>query len=187
MISFLKKWSSFAKHLGATRWVMAEAPPLLCPTRPHLMLQVEAAWLEARIRREFDKLREFLRVEEQAILDAMANEARQKQHLAEEKMKRLTEDTEALAHEIERLQMEMKEDDVSFLMVRSAASRSSDRGQMSEASGDPEISSPGYVVFKISIYLLKYLFWGWYCRCNNIINNLIIAILTLILLITLYY
>jgi tripartite motif-containing protein 35 len=92
------------------------------------VLQVEAAWLEARIQQEFDKLREFLRVEEQAILDAMANEARQKQHLAEEKMKRLTEDTEALAHEIERLQMEMKEDDVSFLMVRSAASRSSDRG-----------------------------------------------------------
>lgn len=147
MISFFKKWSSFAKHLGATRWVTAEAPPLLCPTRPHPVLQVEAAWLEARIQQEFDKLREFLRVEEQAILDAMANEARQKQHLAEEKMKRLTEDTEALAHEIERLQMEMKEDDVSFLMVRSAASRSSDRGQISGASGDPEISSPGYIVF----------------------------------------
>lgn len=98
---------------------------------------MEAAWLEARIRREFDKLREFLRVEEQAIQDAMANEARQKQHLAEEKMKQLREDTEALAHEIERLQMEMKEDDVSFLMVRSAASRSSDRGQMSGASWGP--------------------------------------------------
>ncbi|XP_060157269.1 E3 ubiquitin-protein ligase TRIM35 isoform X2 [Globicephala melas] len=78
--------------------------------------QVEASWLEGRIRQEFDKLREFLRVEEQAILDAMAEEARQKQLLAEEKMKRLAEDTEALAHEIERLQMEMKEDDVSFLM-----------------------------------------------------------------------
>ena len=126
---------------------MAEAPPHLSPARPRPVLQVEAAWLETRIRREFDKLREFLRVEEQAILDAVANEARQKQHLAEEKMKQLREDTEALAHEIERLQMEMKEDDVSFLMVRSAASRSSDRGQMSGASGDPEISSPGYIVF----------------------------------------
>ena len=99
--------------------VMAEAP-----SRP--LLQVEAAWLEGRIRQEFDKLREFLRVEEQAILDAMAEEARQKQLLAEEKMKRLAEDTEALAHEIERLQMEMKEDDVSFLMVRSSTSRVSD-------------------------------------------------------------
>ena len=126
------------------------------------MLQVEAAWLEARIRREFDKLREFLRVEEQAILDAMANEARQKQHLAEEKMKRLTEDTEALAHEIERLQMEMKEDDVSFLMVRSAASRSSDRGQMSEASGTPSHVS-GSLVYSNSDLQNRHLFI-WACR-----------------------
>lgn len=88
-------------------------------------MQVEVAWLEGRIHQEFDKLREFLRVEEQAVLDAMAQEARQKQLLAEEKMKQLAEDTEALAHEIERLQMEMKEDDVSFLMVRSSSSSSS--------------------------------------------------------------
>uniref|UniRef100_A0A8D1QN54 Tripartite motif containing 35 n=1 Tax=Sus scrofa TaxID=9823 RepID=A0A8D1QN54_PIG len=78
--------------------------------------RVEAARLEGRIRQEFDKLREFLRVEEQAILDAMAEEARQKQLLAEEKMKQLAEDMEALAHEVERLQVEMKEDDISFLM-----------------------------------------------------------------------
>lgn len=85
--------------------------------------QVEGAWLEGRIRQEFDKLREFLRVEEQAILDAMAEEMRQKQLLAEEKMKQLAEDTEALAHEIERLQMEMKEDDVSFLMKHKSRKR----------------------------------------------------------------
>ncbi|KAL4671009.1 hypothetical protein H8959_003718 [Pygathrix nigripes] len=85
--------------------------------------QVEAAWLEGRIRQEFDKLREFLRVEEQAILDAMAEETRQKQLLADEKMKQLTEETEVLAHEIERLQMEMKEDDVSFLMKHKSRKR----------------------------------------------------------------
>lgn len=83
---------------------------------------MEAAWLEGRIRQEFDKLREFLRVEEQAVLDVMAEDRRQKQLQAEEKMKQLAEDTEALAHEIERLQKEMKEDDVSFLMVRSSPS-----------------------------------------------------------------
>ncbi|XP_008563083.1 PREDICTED: tripartite motif-containing protein 35-like, partial [Galeopterus variegatus] len=99
--------------------------------------QVEAAWLESRIRQEFDKLREFLRAEEQAVLEAMAEEARQKQLLAEEKMKQLTEETEALAHEIERLQMEMKEDDVSFLMVRIPACGRSDR------AGDPSPGQPG--------------------------------------------
>nr|XP_004665894.1 E3 ubiquitin-protein ligase TRIM35 [Jaculus jaculus] len=85
--------------------------------------QVETAWLEGRIRQEFDKLREFLRVEEQAILDAMAEESRQKQLLADEKMKQLAEETEALAHEIERLQVEMKEDDVSFLMKHKSRKR----------------------------------------------------------------
>ncbi|XP_003794068.1 tripartite motif-containing protein 35 [Otolemur garnettii] len=85
--------------------------------------QGEAAWLESRIRQEFGKLREFLRVEEQAILDAMALETRQKQLLAEEKMKQLREETEALAREIERLQMEMKEDDVSFLMKHKSRKR----------------------------------------------------------------
>ncbi|XP_020037606.1 E3 ubiquitin-protein ligase TRIM35 isoform X2 [Castor canadensis] len=85
--------------------------------------QVEAAWLEARIRQEFDKLREFLRVEERATLDAMAEESRQKQLLVDEKMKHLAEETEALAREIERLQMEMKEDDVSFLMKHKSRKR----------------------------------------------------------------
>lgn len=85
-------------------------------------MQVEGAWLQSRIREEFEKLREFLQKEEQATLDAMTNEARQKQLLADQKMKRLEEETEMLAHEIERLQAEMKEDDISFLMVRYSAS-----------------------------------------------------------------
>lgn len=85
--------------------------------------EVEATWLEGRIRQEFDKLREFLRVEEHTVLEALAKEARQKKLLAQEKMKRLTEDTEALAHEIKRLQMEMKEDDVSFLMKHKSRKR----------------------------------------------------------------
>ncbi|VTJ69433.1 Hypothetical predicted protein [Marmota monax] len=80
------------------------------------MVMVEAAGLEGCIRQEFEKLREFLRVEEQAVLDAVAQETRQKKLLADEKMKQLIEETEVLAHEIKRLHMELKEDDVSFLM-----------------------------------------------------------------------
>uniref|UniRef100_A0A8C5YTP0 B30.2/SPRY domain-containing protein n=1 Tax=Marmota marmota marmota TaxID=9994 RepID=A0A8C5YTP0_MARMA len=41
---------------------------------------------------------------------------RQKQLLADEKMKQLIEETEVLAHEIKQLHMELKEDDISFLM-----------------------------------------------------------------------
>ncbi|VTJ88185.1 Hypothetical predicted protein [Marmota monax] len=78
--------------------------------------QVEAAGLEGCIQQEFHKLCEFLRVEEQAVLDAVAQENRQKQLLANEKMKQLIEETEVLAHEIKQLHMELKEDDISFLM-----------------------------------------------------------------------
>lgn len=85
-------------------------------------MQVQTTWLEGRIRDEFDKLRDFLRVEEQATLDAMKEESRKKHLQAEEKMKHLAEQTEALAREIERLQMEMKEDDMTFLMVRGSVS-----------------------------------------------------------------
>ncbi|XP_035960329.1 E3 ubiquitin-protein ligase TRIM35 [Halichoerus grypus] len=116
--------------------------------------QVEAAWLEGRIRQEFDKLREFLRVEEQAILDTMAEEARQKQRLVEEKMKQLAEDTEALAHEIERLQVEMKEDDVSFLMKHKS------RKRRLFCTMEPEPVQPGMLI-DICKYLdsLQYHIW----------------------------
>lgn len=116
--------------------------------------QVEAVWLEGRIRQEFDKLREFLRVEEQAILDAMAEEAREKQRLAEGKMKRLAEDTEALAHEIERLQVEMKEDDVSFLMKHKS------RKRRLFCTMEPEPVQPGMLI-DVCKYLdsLQYRVW----------------------------
>uniref|UniRef100_A0A8C9JND2 Tripartite motif containing 35 n=1 Tax=Panthera tigris altaica TaxID=74533 RepID=A0A8C9JND2_PANTA len=116
--------------------------------------QVEAAWLEGRIRQEFDKLREFLRVEEQTILDAMAEEAREKQRLAEGKMKRLAEDTEALAHEIERLQVEMKEDDVSFLMKHKS------RKRRLFCTMEPEPVQPGMLI-DVCKYLdsLQYRVW----------------------------
>uniref|UniRef100_F7DPC4 Tripartite motif containing 35 n=1 Tax=Ornithorhynchus anatinus TaxID=9258 RepID=F7DPC4_ORNAN len=85
--------------------------------------QVEAAWLEDRIRQEFEKLREFLRLEEQAALAAVAEEKAQKLHQAEEKIKQLEEEAETVALEIRRLQAEMEEDDVSFLMKHKSRKR----------------------------------------------------------------
>ncbi|XP_014395533.1 PREDICTED: tripartite motif-containing protein 35 [Myotis brandtii] len=116
--------------------------------------QVEATWLERRIRQEFEKLREFLRGEEQAILDVMAEEARQKQHLVEEKMKQLKKDTETLAHEIERLQMEMKEDDISFLMKHKS------RKRRLFCTMEPEPVQPGMLI-NVCKYLdsLQYRVW----------------------------
>ncbi|KAF6097887.1 tripartite motif containing 35 [Phyllostomus discolor] len=116
--------------------------------------QEKSAWLEKRIRQEFDKLREFLRVEEQAILDAVAEETRQKQLLAEEKMKQLRENTKTLMHETERLQMEMKEDDVSFLMKHKS------RKRRLFCTMEPEPIQPGMLI-DICKYLdsLQYRVW----------------------------
>lgn len=96
-------------------------------------------------------------MEEQAILDATAEEVRQKQLLVEEKMKRLVEDTEALAHEIERLQMEMKEDDVSFLMVRSSSFGSRDRDQMFRNQRGAQYQQPWPTQSSWSFWILG---WG---------------------------
>ncbi|XP_036604292.1 tripartite motif-containing protein 35 [Trichosurus vulpecula] len=116
--------------------------------------QVEAAWLQGRIRQEFEKLREFLRVEERAALDAVTEEAGQKLRQVEEKMKQLAEETEALAHEIGRLQMEMKEDDISFLMKHKS------RKRRLSCTTEPEPIQPGMLI-DVSKYLdsLQYRVW----------------------------
>lgn len=79
--------------------------------------QVEVARLEDQIRKEFEKLHEFLRGEEKAVLSELHEEARHKQGLIEGKIKKLSEDSDALLHEVNQLQADLTEDDVSFLRV----------------------------------------------------------------------
>ncbi|KAM6081557.1 E3 ubiquitin-protein ligase TRIM35 isoform 2-T2 [Chlamydotis macqueenii] len=78
--------------------------------------QAEAARLEERIRREFEKLHEFLRDEEKALLARLAEETRRKRGLVEGKMKRLAEESRALLSEARQLQTDLEEDDYTFLM-----------------------------------------------------------------------
>ncbi|XP_048186572.1 E3 ubiquitin-protein ligase TRIM35 [Perognathus longimembris pacificus] len=85
--------------------------------------QDETAWLEGRIHQEFEKLQEFLRAEEKATLDMMAEDSKEKQLLMDQKIKDLTRGMEALNREIKRLKMEMREDDISFLLKHKARKR----------------------------------------------------------------
>ncbi|NXL05069.1 TRI35 protein, partial [Mesembrinibis cayennensis] len=80
--------------------------------------QVEATRLEERIRREFEKLHEFLRGEEKALLAQLQEETRRKHSLIEGKMKRLAKESQALLNETRQLQADLKEDDYTFLMVK---------------------------------------------------------------------
>lgn len=79
---------------------------------------MEAARLEEQIQREFEKLHEFLRGEEQALLAQLQEETRRKHGLIEGKMKQLAEESRALLNEARQLQADLKEDDYTFLMVK---------------------------------------------------------------------
>ncbi|NXN96624.1 TRI35 protein, partial [Rhinopomastus cyanomelas] len=79
--------------------------------------QVEAVRLEEQIKREFEKLHEFLRGEEQALLAQLQEEVQHKHDLMETKMRRLSEDCRTLLREARQLQMDLKEDDYTFLVT----------------------------------------------------------------------
>ncbi|NXV35231.1 TRI35 protein, partial [Rissa tridactyla] len=80
--------------------------------------QVEEVRLEERIRKEFEKLHDFLRGEEKALLAQLQEETRHKRGLIEGKMRRLAKERQALLNEALQLQADLKEDDYTFLMVR---------------------------------------------------------------------
>lgn len=79
---------------------------------------MEAARLEEQIRLEFEKLHEFLRGEEDALLARVREETRRKDGLIQGKMKQLAEESRALLNEARQLQADLKEDDYTFLMVK---------------------------------------------------------------------
>lgn len=66
---------------------------------------------------EFEKLHEFLRDEEQALLEQLWEETRRKQNVIQGKMEQLAEESQALLNEAGLLQADLKEDDYTFLMV----------------------------------------------------------------------
>ncbi|NWU71167.1 TRI35 protein, partial [Pterocles burchelli] len=80
--------------------------------------KAEAARLEEQIHREFEKLHEFLRDEEQELLARLQEETRRKHSLIEARMQQLAEESRALLAEARQLQADLKEDDYTFLMVK---------------------------------------------------------------------
>ncbi|NWU93994.1 TRI35 protein, partial [Upupa epops] len=79
--------------------------------------EVEAVRLEEQIKREFEKLHEFLRGEEQALLAQLQEEVQHKHNLIKSRMGQLSDDCQTLLREVRQLQMDLKEDDYTFLMT----------------------------------------------------------------------
>uniref|UniRef100_A0A8C8RIK5 Tripartite motif containing 35 n=1 Tax=Pelusios castaneus TaxID=367368 RepID=A0A8C8RIK5_9SAUR len=103
--------------------------------------QAEVARLEDEIRKEFEKLHEFLRGEEKAMLAELHGEARDKQSLIESKIKKLSEETSALLHEVNQLQADLKEDDLSFLTKHKTRKR-----RIACTAEEPDAIPPGMLV-----------------------------------------
>ncbi|XP_024053977.2 tripartite motif-containing protein 35 [Terrapene carolina triunguis] len=103
--------------------------------------QVEVARLEDQIRKEFETLHEFLRGEEKAVLSELHEEARHKRDLIEGKIKKLSEDSDALLHEANQLQADLTEDDVSFLRKHKNRKR-----RIACTAEEPEAIPPGMLV-----------------------------------------
>lgn len=74
--------------------------------------------LEEQIKKEFEKLHEFLRDEQKALLSQLQEETRHKRGLVEGKIKQLSDESRALLNEARQLQDDLKEDDYTFLMVK---------------------------------------------------------------------
>ena len=74
--------------------------------------------LEARIKREFEKLHEFLRGEERALLARLQEESWHKRSFIEDKMNQLTEESRALLDEAHRLEADLEGDDCTLLLVK---------------------------------------------------------------------
>ncbi|XP_051471603.1 E3 ubiquitin-protein ligase TRIM35 isoform X2 [Apus apus] len=117
--------------------------------------QVEAVRLEEQIGKEFEKLHEFLRDEEKALLAKLQEETRHKRGLIEDKMKQLEEDSQALLDEAHQLQEDLKEDDYTFLKTHKNRKR-----RIACTAEEPE-PVPSGMILDVAKYLgsLRYNVW----------------------------
>ncbi|NWX12182.1 TRI35 protein, partial [Aegotheles bennettii] len=122
--------------------------------------QAEAVRLEEQIGKEFEKLHEFLRDEEQALLAQLQEETRHKHNIIEGKMKQLSEENRALLSEAHQLQEDLKEDDHTFLMVKPCQGAAPFPLLIACTVEEPE-AVPSGMVLNVAKYLgsLRYNVW----------------------------
>lgn len=77
---------------------------------------------EVQIKREFEKLHNFLRVEEMARIETMKMEERQKSAAIMRKIETINREISSVSEIIQAIQVELKQDDVTFVQVRQTLS-----------------------------------------------------------------
>ncbi|XP_029452064.1 tripartite motif-containing protein 35 isoform X1 [Rhinatrema bivittatum] len=103
--------------------------------------QSEATRVQELMKREFEKLHEFLHREEKIALSNVEEEQNEKQKLVEEKMKKILEGEMFLKLEIDRVQAQQKENDVLFLMKHENKKR-----RFAFTVAEPKTIPPGMMI-----------------------------------------
>ncbi|NXF38733.1 TRI35 protein, partial [Nyctibius bracteatus] len=122
--------------------------------------QMEAARLEEQIGKKFEELHKFLRDEEKALLAQLREEMRCKNGLIEDNMKQLAEESRALLSEARQLQVDLKEDDYTFLMVTPCRGAAPCLAGIACTAEEPE-AVPSGMLLDVAKYLgsLQYNVW----------------------------
>ncbi|XP_063054485.1 E3 ubiquitin-protein ligase TRIM35-like [Engraulis encrasicolus] len=109
-----KKLRSELKRLEEKLRALKEAKKTHDETSAHVKCQAQST--ERQIKREFEKLHEFLHDEERARLDALQVEVEQKTAMMRDAMDMMTREMLTLSDTINTIQEELRADDVSFLL-----------------------------------------------------------------------
>ncbi|XP_033985701.1 tripartite motif-containing protein 35-like [Trematomus bernacchii] len=81
----------------------------------HIKLQAQQT--EKTIKEEFEKLYQFLRAEETARIDAVRKEAALKSEAMDTRLVELTTEISSLTDNLQTLKMEIKVDDMTFMLI----------------------------------------------------------------------
>ncbi|XP_009068650.1 PREDICTED: tripartite motif-containing protein 35-like, partial [Acanthisitta chloris] len=117
--------------------------------------QVEAVQLENQVKKEFEKLHQFLYAEEKAMMSQLHEEIQSKQDFIQGKVEQLERDTQALLNEATQLQEDLREDDYTFLMTHKNRKR-----RIACTAEEPE-AVPSGMLLNVAKYLgsLQYDIW----------------------------
>ncbi|XP_053239789.1 E3 ubiquitin-protein ligase TRIM35 [Podarcis raffonei] len=115
----------------------------------------ETARLEKEIKKQFEQLHKFLENEEKTMLEELREEAQKKQDLIEDKIRKLSEESNVLVQEVGQLHADLKEGDVSFLKKHKNRKR-----RIAWTVEQPEAIPPGTLI-EVTKYLdsLQYNVW----------------------------
>ena len=86
-------------------------------------LQIQTRQTERQIKEEFKKLHKFLQEEEEARIDSLRKEEKQKSQMMKEKIEGLSREISTLSHTIRAIEEELRAEDISFLQVRTDLSK----------------------------------------------------------------